>query len=73
MTDKLRKCPECANWIVDDERHWCKIDFHRITYTPITLPSDDKNLLKCEDFTQKKKGENIQKKRWDCLEFNILY
>ena len=54
MTDSKdvpkRKCPQCKNWEFDDQSHWCKKDYLRLTYTSLTLPEDEKNAMYCEDY-----------------------
>jgi ribosomal protein S18 acetylase RimI-like enzyme len=48
--NKKRRCPECKHWDFDDQTHWCKKDYLRLTYTSLTLPIHDRNILDCEDF-----------------------
>ena len=47
---KLRNCPNCKNWEFDDQSHWCKKDFYRLTYTSITLPRKEENIGECYDY-----------------------
>jgi hypothetical protein len=64
MTVPKRKCPEYKNWEFDDESHWCKIEFRRITYTSITLPTNENNILECEDFVPLEDNSKRKKNKY---------
>ena len=60
---KLRNCPNCKNWEFDDQSHWCKKDFHRLTYTSITLPRKEEDIGECYDYDPIHNDDYEAKKR----------